>query len=288
MGKLFLLFCRINEEIFMIISVLGCGWLGFPLAERLLSLEHTVKGSTTTQKKRRILQQSGIDSYLLKLPDSLSDKDVDTFWNCDILFLNIPPGRRNPDVEEKFPTNIEKVIKKAKQHEISWIIFASSTSVYPKFGGLTTEEAAKPGKAARASGEALLKAEKLLQNSDIDSTILRFAGLYGYNRHPVKHMSGKTDLEEGLRPVNLVHQLDCVNIVTEIIRQKKRNEIYNVVSDGHPPRKEFYSCAAKHFNLAPPTFKEDNNTGYRIVSNAKLKKDLFYEFNYPNPMDHAH
>lgn len=272
----------------MIISVLGCGWLGFPLAERLLSLEHIVKGSTTTEGKLGVLQQSGIDAYLLQLPDSISDEKIDDFWNCDILFLNIPPGRRNPDVEEEFPKNVEKVLAKAKEHKISWIIFASSTSVYPKFGGITTEEEAKQGEAARASGEAILKAEELLKNSDIDYTILRFGGLYGYDRHPVKYLSGKTDLDEGLRPVNLVHQLDCVNIVTEIINQKKRNEIYNVVSDGHPPRQEFYKCAAKHFELPPPTFKEDKNTGYRIVSNEKLKNDLYYEFNYPNPMDHTH
>lgn len=272
----------------MIISVLGCGWLGLPLSERLISLEHTVKGSTTTAKKLQILKQGGINPYLIELPDSLSDEKNESFWDCDILFLNIPPGRRNPNVKEDFPEIVEKVLKKAGEHKISWIIFASSTSVYPKFGGLTTEEEAKPGEAARASGEALLKAEKLLQDSEIDYTILRFGGLYGYDRHPVKYMSGKTDLDEGLRPVNFVHQLDCVNIVTQVINQKKRNEIYNIVSDGHPPRKEFYTCVAKHFDLPPPTFKEDNNTDYRIVSNEKVKSDLYYEFNYPNPMDHTH
>lgn len=271
----------------MIISVLGCGWLGFPLAERLLSLEHTIKGSTTTPEKLNLLQQSGIDAYFLELPDSLTDQKTESFWDSDILFLNIPPGRRNPNVEEEFPAVVEKIITKAKEHRISWIIFASSTSVYPKLGGLTSEEGAKQGQAARASGEAILKAEEILKNSGIDYTILRFAGLYGYDRHPVKYMSGKKDLDEGLRPVNLVHQLDCVNIITEVINQKKRNEIYNVVSDGHPPRKEFYVCAAKYFDLPPPTFKEDENKDYRIVSNEKVKRELLYKFNYPNPMDHA-
>ncbi len=271
----------------MIISVLGCGWLGFPLAERLRSLKHTVKGSTTTPKKLNLLQQSGIDAYLLELPNSLTDEKTESFWDSDILFLNIPPGRRNPDVEDEFPANVEKVIAKAKEHDISWIIFASSTSVYPKFGGLTTEEEAQQGQAARTSGEAILKAEEILKNSGIDYTILRFGGLYGYDRHPVKYLSGKKDLDEGLKPVNLVHQLDCVNVIEEVINQKKRNEIYNVVSDGHPPRKEFYVCAAKHFDLPPPTFKKDEDKNYRIVSNEKLKRDLLYKFNYPNPMDHA-
>lgn len=271
----------------MIISVLGCGWLGFPLAERLLSQEYTVKGSTTTQKKQPVLKQSGIDAYLLDLPDSLSDEKKESFWDCDLLVLNIPPGRKNPDVKKDFPALVEKIIKKAKAHKISWIIFTSSTSVYPTFGGLTTEDDAKPGKAARPSGEALLKSEEIIINSGIDYTILRLGGLYGYDRHPVKQLSGKKNLDGALKPVNLVHQLDCVNIITEVINQKKRNEVYNIVSDGHPPRKEFYQCAAKRFNLPPPAFKEDTNSDYRIVSNEKVKGDLFYEFNYPNPMDHT-
>jgi len=272
----------------MIISVLGCGWLGLPLAERLLAMEHDVKGSTTTQEKIQLLQQSGIKPYLINLPESLSDKISDSFWDCDLLCLNIPPGRRNPDVEREFPAVVEKVIEKAKNHKISWIIFASSTSVYPKYGGLTSEDDTIPGEAARNSGEALLKAEEVIGKSNLDYTILRFAGLYGYDRQPIKYLSGKKNVSEGARPVNLVHQLDCINIITEVIEQKKRNEIYNVVSDGHPPRKEFYQCAAKRFNVPPPTFKEDTNTNYRIVSNEKLKKDLYYEFNYPNPMDHTH
>lgn len=272
----------------MIISVLGCGWLGFPLAERLRNLDHSLKGSTTTAKKVSVLKQSGVEACLLELPQSFSDQKVEDFWKCDLLILNIPPGRRNPNVKRDFPKLVKKVTEKARGHKISWIIFASSTAVYPKFGGILSEEDGRIGNATRPSGEALLQSEEIIKQSGIDYTILRLGGLYGADRHPVKYLSGKKDLDEGLRPVNLVHQLDCVNLITEVIQQKKRNEIYNIVSDGHPPRKEFYQCAAKHFNLPLPTFKPDENKNYRIVSNEKIKKDLFYEFMYPNPMDHAH
>ena len=33
------------------VSVLGCGWLGMPLAISLLDEGYSVKGSTTTEKK---------------------------------------------------------------------------------------------------------------------------------------------------------------------------------------------------------------------------------------------
>ncbi len=271
----------------MRISVLGCGWLGFPLAQHLLKNDFVVKGSTTSKDKLPQISQAGIDSYLIELPKSLTDPNVDSFWNTDILFFNIPPGRGNKNVLTEYPEMVQGVVNRVKQNPDIWIIFASSTSVYSETGGITSEDDAKPGTASRPSGEAILASEAILRESGIDYTILRFGGLYGYGRHPVNHLSGKQNLKSPCKPVNLVHQSDCVRVVDEIIRQKRRNKIYNVVSDGHPPRKEFYRSAAKHFNLPLPEFGPPEDIQFRVVSNQKQKNDLNFSFSYPNPMDHT-
>jgi len=271
----------------MTISVLGCGWLGFPLAQYLLNKGFTLKGSTTSGNKLKKIKQAGIQAYLINLPEQLEEKESKGFWSADILFLNIPPGRGNKNIEKDYPELIQKVADKAKKENIKWIIFASSTSVYSPFGGITKEEDAEPGNAARPSGEAVLKAENILKKSGLDITIIRFGGLYGYGRHPVKYLAGKKELSDAAKPVNLIHQTDCLNIVSEIIRQDKRNEVYNATSDGHPPRKEFYKSAAQYFNLSEPEFSGQEKADYRVVSNNKLKQELEYTFSYPNPMDHT-
>jgi len=271
----------------MTISILGCGWLGFPLAQNLLSRGHTVKGSTTSEKKIKKLKQSGIEAYLMKLPDQIHDADNLAFWQSDILFLNIPPERSDDNIEKNYPELIKQVVQKATENKISWIIFASSTSVYSSTGGFTSEEDAESGNAARPSGEAILKAEMMLQDSSTDVTVIRFGGLYGYGRHPVKYLAGKKELSDPSKPVNLIHQTDCLNIIQRIIELDKRNEVFNAVSDGHPPRQEFYISAANHFNLPKPHFLKNGRKDYRVVSNAKLKKELDYTFSYPNPMDHT-
>ena len=270
----------------MIVSIFGCGWLGFPLAQRLLEKDFRVKGSTTSSKKLKLLKQNGIEGYQIQIPDSLQIPEVESFWDCDILFINIPPGRGSENVDTVYPEQIKKVTEKARDHQVSWIIFASSTSVYSEYGGITKEEDADVNNTSRPSGLAKLRAENIVRESGMDYTVLRFGGLYGYGRHPVNYLSGKKNLNGASKPVNLIHQVDCINIVEEVINQKARNEIYNVVSDGHPPRKEFYQSAAKHFNLPIPTFlKEKNQKEYRVVSNLKLKTELKYTFSYPNPMD---
>ncbi len=271
----------------MNISVLGCGWLGFPLAQRFLSSGHHVKGSTTTENKITLLNQNGIESYLIDFPDSLHDETIDEFLQCDLLFLNIPPGGVGKKQAISYRDLIQSITQKAADQKVSWIIFTSSTSVYDDMGGFVTEEDAKIESASKRNGKLLIESEKIIQNSDSDFTILRLGGLYGYGRHPIHHLSGKSNLEGASKPVNLIHQVDCLNIIAEVIAQKKRNMIYNLVSDGHPPRKEFYTSAARYYKIDPPKFIADSGSNYKVVSNEKVKYDLNYTFSYPNPMDHT-
>lgn len=272
----------------MIISILGCGWIGFPLGRHLLANGYEVKGSTTTQEKMSLLENNGIQPFMIQITDRIHGNSTESFWNSDILFLNIPPGRSSSDVLARYPEQIEKITTKAADSAIKWIIFASSTSVYSKYGGLVSEIDADPTTASSDSGKALLACEEILKNHNgFDSTIIRFGGLYGYDRHPVKFFAGKDNIAQANKPINFIHRDDCVNIISRIISQDIRNEVFNAVSDGHPPRQEFYLSAAAHFGMDKPEFQTDSRQDYRIVSNNKLKEFLDYRFKYPNPMDHT-
>lgn len=270
----------------MTISILGCGWLGLPLAKSLLKKDHLVKGSTTSEEKLELLKQEGIEPYLIKLEPELKGNTDDEFWKSDLLILNIPPGRGRKNVITYHRKQIQSVLQQVLASEIKQVIFISSTSVYPKTPGVVEEEDARPGKAGRDSGEALLEAEQLLmERSEFDTTVIRFGGLYGYDRHPAKYLAGKNNLDRAKAPVNLIHRDDCIRIIEEVITQNVKGEIFNAVSDGHPPRKMYYTTACKALGLTTPKFKKDTGTNYKVVSNVKLKKQLTYRFIYPNPLD---
>lgn len=276
----------------MIVSILGCGWLGFPLAQTLLRHNYNVKGSTTTRTKYEILKKNGIEPYLLTVPDTVNSPDNAPFWDSNTLFLNIPPGRGTPDVEREYPEKIKaicnRLLNSAGEDHIRKVIFASSTSVYPSKEGVFKEEDTDLSDTARPSGTAILKAEQqLLDSTEIETMVLRFGGLYGYNRHPVRYLAGKKNLSSPLKPVNLIHQDDCIQIVKRIIEDDLSPGVYNAVSDGHPPRKTLYQSAAEHFHVEPPTFDHSSDSMNRIISNEKLKKELGYSFIYPNPLDHT-
>lgn len=270
----------------MIISILGCGWLGLPLAEHLRDSGHSIKGSTTTRDKLALLKGKNIHPYLIRLDPGLNADADPGFWDADLLVLNIPPGRGRDNVESFHLRQIKSVINQLQESTIDKVIFVSSTSVYPEKPDIVGEEDTKPGEAVRDTGNALLKAEKLLMNySSFDTTVIRFGGLYGYDRHPVHHLAGRTNLSGGNAPVNLIHQDDCIGIIQAFIDSDIRNQIFNGVSDGHPPKKMYYPAIAEEKGLSPPEYARDEGKDYKVVSNLKLKHMLDYEFKYPNPMD---
>ncbi|CAN5201323.1 SDR family oxidoreductase [soil metagenome] len=274
----------------MNISIMGCGWLGFPLAQQLIQEDYRVKGSTTSDEKLQLLKENGIEPYRISIPDDLPDCSKSPFWKSNILFLNIPPQRRKNGVAETYPEKIKSItdILESPKSTIEKVVFASTTSVYPKASGYFTEDNSEPGNTSRPSGEAVLAAESILQDlANIKTIILRFGGLYGYERHPVKYLAGRSDISSPLEPVNLIHQDDCIRIIKHVLKSDMENGIYNAVSDGHPPRKMLYESAANHFGLPAPKFDDKSESVDRVISNEKLKKDLNFTFTYPNPLDHS-
>jgi nucleoside-diphosphate-sugar epimerase len=270
----------------MKISVLGCGWLGLPLAESLRDDGHSIKGSTTTQEKIQLLNGKNITPFLLSLNPELECEDCNDFWNSDVLVLNIPPGRGLDNVIPFHQKQIKAVVEQVQKGTIDFVVFVSSTSVYPEKPGIVSEEDTQNGNAVRDSGNALLKAEKILRKqTDFKTTIVRFGGLYGQDRHPAKYLAGRKNLDKGNAPVNLIHQDDCIGIIKKIITDNVTGDVFNGVSDGHPPRNMFYPAIANTLGLEPPTFKKDENKKYKIVSNRKVKQVLQYKFKHPNPMD---
>ncbi len=269
---------------------MGCGWLGFPLALQLLSDGHEVLGSTRSDKKFLLLKENGIIPFMVSIPEDLQECRGSQFWNSDTLFLNIPPERGNKPGGTHYTQKISAVrdILESPESTIGRVIFASSTSVYPSSEGYYTENDIDPGNCSRPSGDAILKAEEVLQHSEaFDTIILRFGGLYGYDRHPAHYMAGRTGLSGPFKPVNLIHQDDCIRIVRYLIKSEIKNAVFNAVSDGHPPRKTLYQSAAKHFGVVPPKFDSESESIDRVISNKKLKEVLDFTFTYPNPLDHT-
>ncbi len=248
------------------IAIIGCGWLGLPLAETLLGKGHDIHGSTTSEQKRVRLHQKGINAFLLILSEHAIEGDIDGFLRAvDILIINVPPRLRGSK-KENYVAKIQQLHTAARKAHIPNVIFVSSTSVYGDVAGNVTE-ATKPVPNTE-SGRQLLQAETVFRNdSHIQTTIVRFGGLIGADRHPINMLSGRTGLTNGGNFVNLIHLNDCIRILKFIIDHQWWNEVFNGVYPAHPTKQEYYRSEAFKRGLEPPHYKKENlKKGKKVVS----------------------
>ncbi len=223
----------------MRISILGLGYVGLPLALALRKRGHEVSGSTTTPEKLPLLKAQGVSAFLLKSPELPS-------LATDVLILNIPPS---PGQLEWFMNWDLSQTKK--------ILFVSSTSVHRTDG---------------ISSELLRKEEDWVKRTGIDYVIVRPGGLLGMGRHPGKSLSGRKEIKGRLHPVNLIHGEDVVGFLETVVTKDLRNESFDLVSDEHHTREEFYSDFCRRNSLPLPEFDKTDQSIGPIISNEKVKK----------------
>ncbi len=265
------------------ISILGAGWLGLELGRVLAKEGYQVLGSTRNPSKFHQIREAGMEPYLLEISkDGITAEELQAFFSSDILVINIPPGRRNPRVEENYLPVIGHVLSAALEYGVSNILFVSSTSVYGSMSG-TLNESDQPVPDT-SSGKALLASETTLLSGPIPATIIRSAGQVGGDRHPGRFLAGRTGLSRSGAPVNLIHRDDLVEIIRQVIRQECWNNTFNAVADEHPSRKAFYTLQGKRLGLSPPLFKEEDGLNEKCVQNDKVKRELGIRFKYPDPM----
>ncbi|MFC4723023.1 NAD-dependent epimerase/dehydratase family protein [Geojedonia litorea] len=261
------------------ITIIGCGWLGLPLAQHLIKLNYKVKGSTTSLAKIATLKNNGINAYCITIN---SDKITGPIENClensEALIINIPPGlRRNPN--QNYVAKIKTLITHIEKSGLKKVLFVSSTSVYAdEFPIQEITESTLPNPTTE-SGKQLLISEKLLQsNPNFKTTVLRFAGLIGPKRHPAKQLSGKSNLKNPEAPVNLIHLTDCISIIEKIITVNDFGETYNASTTPHPNKKMYYSTVCKAMGLNLPHYELSQPSKGKTISSKKLEHHFNYDF----------
>lgn len=251
------------------ISILGCGWLGSTLAVELISKGYRVKGSNTTNIKVRELEAKGITPFVIDISDN--DINIYDFLSADILIIAIT---------SKNISDFKNFIKKIEKSEVQKVLFVSSTSVYPNTNGVVTEE-------THTINSPLAEIEILFKSSSFfESTIIRFGGLFGYDRKPGNFFKSGKKIENPEGYINFIHRDDCIRIIEQIIVKDTWNKVLNACSDSHPTRRKFYLKESKKLKNYSVFFNEKSENNFKIVNSQKLKNLLGYEFKYADLMNY--
>jgi nucleoside-diphosphate-sugar epimerase len=233
----------------------GAGWLGMPLALRLKEIGCDVRVVGQTAEKKEEFRRHGIE-YLCVDYNQLPK------LRCKKMIICIPPA-------ENYLSIIQNLLHAVQP---SFTLFTSSTSVYAQTTGTVDETSVCEG------NSMLIDAEKLILNHVCTSTVLRLGGLIGSHRNPARHFSGKTNISNGLAPVNLIHQLDILRFVVMILQQNILG-VYNVVNPFHPTRKAYYEQECSALGLEPCHFLSEGEG--KVVDGSKITRALQAEYLHP-------
>jgi len=259
------------------IGVIGCGWLGLPLAISLMENGYTIHGSTTSDEKLSHLKKEGIVPFRISLSEDKIEGPISDFLqNLNILIVNVPPKLRGEN-KENYVAKMQLLYQEVKKSSVQKVVFVSSTSVYGDVDGEVSEDTIP--KPSTESGKQLLAAEKIFANDkDFHTTIIRFGGLIGPNRHPITMLSKKQNLANGNAPINLIHLNDCIKIIRLVIENSWWNEVINGVYPEHPSKQKYYTSEAKKRGLQVPDYKVDNSKKGKKVRSKVLLNVKMFEF----------
>lgn len=244
------------------LGIIGFGWLGNHIADRL-SNRYKIFATTTTPAKVQDLNARGYHATLVSFPDTL-DPDMQA-WEVakelDAIIISIPfSGIRGAQI----PMNDKR------QNLLNFLgdykgqlFLLSSTGVYPE----TEQDFIEQDKPALE-----VESENFILEKFPQTNILRLAGLMGDNRLLKNYNISNLDML-----VNHIHYADICSVFEKMLKNNSQSKVYNIVAPIHPNKEEVIN-AQKGI-----PYSGERTTKGRTISAEKLIKELDFEFQYPDP-----
>ncbi len=268
--------------------ILGFGYTAEFLVKELIEFDLQVIGTTRSSEKIGLYPHSNYELV------NFSASNIEKYLKrATHILISIPPTEEKGDI---ILANFSDLIKKFS-HQIQWLGYLSSTSVYGDHQGDwvdETSESISPGK----QGLLRLDAEKawlsLANDYRLPLHIFRLAGIYGPTRNAlVKLLSGKkeTIYKEG-HFFSRIHVEDIISALIASIKKPDPLSVYNIADDEPAPSHVVDAYAASLLNMSPITqipFKiaklspaqKEFYLHNRRVCNSKMKQDLLVKLKYP-------
>lgn len=264
------------------VAIVGCGWLGLPLAKQLTQSGFQIVGTVRSTSKIETLKKQGVECLPLEL-GKLQSNTLKTLTNCDTWVLNIPSGRRtvDPDV---FAKQMIELITYAKDCAVEHLIFISTTSVYGEQEGRINENSTLKPKTSSAIAHQKIE-QFIKSNLRSTSTILRLAGLVDNERHPIYFLANKKDISAPNQAVNLVHKQDVCDAIERLICLGPQSKPLHLSATEHPSRKDYYQWAAEQLRLVKPEFARETNKEFKAkqIDATDTLSRLKLSLKYPSP-----
>jgi len=250
--------------------IIGCGYIGLPLALRLQQEKHEVSGWVHSPASAALLAAYPFDRVIT---GSVADEDVwaDVSEEYDVVIHCASSGRGGEsEYEQVFLKGV--LLMNAHQPRARQL-FVSSTSVYRQMRGEVVTEKS-PAEPDTATGRILRVAEKVALGSG--ATVVRSSGIYGPGRCVLwaKFLRGDAVIEgDGLRWMNQIHQSDLVAALAHLIEAGAPGEIYNATDDTPVTQLDYFTWCSEFLGKPMPPHGPVNTQRKRGMTNKRVSNE---------------
>lgn len=260
----------------------GCGDIGLGLGQQLTGL-----GFSVTGLKRSPHQNAG---FAIVQGDLLAPKTLDVLADSYdfIVYTATPSEMTSQAYENIYVKGLNHLLAVTQPREC--LLLVSSTGVYHQSKGEWVNESSQTSP-TRFSGQWLLKGEQLAFSQCANTTVVRFAGIYGPGRLRLinKVQRGCSVVESPPKYTNRIHRDDCVGMLQFLIEQqlagKPLASIYIGADHSAAPEHEVLDFIALQLGLSLPvreSVKDPQSVNQnKRCSNERILK-LGYQFQYPS------
>ena len=253
--------------------VVGCGYLGEPVAERWLRAGHRVHVVTRSVEHARRFSSRGLIPILgdITRPETLADLPEVEHVLCAVGY----DRQTGLPIKSVYVDGL-KYLLDTLPATVTRFVYISSSGVYGQNDGSWVDEnsACHP---AREGGIACLEAEQCLQRHALGerSIILRMCGIYGPGRVPrmADIQKGEPLATPARGYLNLIHRDDAIRAVLLAELNPVPPELI-LVGDGNPVlRRNYFECLAKLLGAPIPRFASPQETAHvsaRALSDKRI------------------
>lgn len=274
----------------MRILIIGCGYLGIPLGQKLAAMGYEVFGLRRSGEGDEVMSNSGIKPVHADISSPASLDQIQPSFEVVVNTVS-SSGGTTEDYERIYFQGTKNVIRWLRNSPPKAYLYTSSTSVYGQTDGewVTEASAIIPNS---PTSRVLVQAEQELlrvrRETGFPASILRVAGIYGPGRgHLFKqYVRGEATIRDnGQSWLNMIHVEDAAGVIAHLLHQSERDEIYNVADNEPVTQIEFFRWLAERLGKsmpasAPPDPNRKRGVTNKRVSNEKLVRSG-YQFIYP-------
>lgn len=249
------------------IAIIGCGYVGSALAEKLVEAGHDVVATTTSPERANELGALGVRVAAVEIAEV--DRLRTILSDREVVYLTIAPRNRGVDYRDVYVAGARNVTTAVNEANVRRIIYTSSTRVYGQDDGSWVDETS-PTEPADENGRVLVEAERVLlgpeerlENSRT-VTVVRLSGIYGPGRDPAHRIAklAGTQRSDGDAYVNLIHRDDIVTALVALLSVQHHGAL-NLSEDQPEPRRVFYDRVLARAGLPPIQWIDDSSPGCR-------------------------